>query len=483
MPFLLLLQFRYVVNIFIPIFLRCSPPLTTSVLFLSAVAELDTMASHLKESGAEKRPRNQSEITLKWWATKRVKKEEFMALSSEKDSLLKEIEQLKAEKESLKAEKESLASAADSLIGTLTAELNAKNSRAAQCVVDAVDDYGGFQKISDKKNRVLAVGAAILALLSVLMIRTHPITRLRAVCEAIFDNAIFGIEATKVALSELYKKYFFVEQRERFAPWKVLKAIDLSAVGGLNYNGIEALRTVEGLELYERGVLPSRSQIQRASYELHDIGQTLIPFSKKESELGEMFQYDYEKFIRFILKTFRLSEVAQRESIELCITLDGAELCDGISHLTAGIKITDPRAIDPKNGIPLCTVNDEHLGRIFANQSRNYCFAMKSLIGKDSKTAYKEFSDFFLFFERLKKYGMPASELGPAIMPMEIWSPQDLSSIWKCLNTGSGARKNGTTHFCHLCPCTGNTIVRYLVEENRYSYTLFVGCILSVGLF
>jgi hypothetical protein len=159
--------------------------------------------------------------------------------------------------------------------------------------------------------------------------------------------------------------------------------------------------------------------------------------------------------------------------------LDRAELCDGI----AGIKITDPSAIDPKNGIPLCTVNDEHFGRFFANQSRSYCFTMKSLIGKDSKTAYKEFSDFFLFFERLKKYGLPASELSHAIMPMEIWSPQDLSSIWKCLNTGSRVQKNGSTHFCHLCACTGNTIVRYLVEENRYSYTLFVGFILFVGLF
>jgi hypothetical protein len=204
---------------------------------------------------------------MKW-----VKKEEFMALSSKKDCLLKEIEQLKAEKESL-------ASAVDSLISTLTAELNEQNLRVMQCVIHVVDDYGGFQKISVKKNRVLAVGAAIIALQSVLMSRTHPITCLRAICEAIFDNAIFRVEATKVALSELYKKYFFVEQRERFAPWKVLKTIDLSAVCGLSYNGIEALQTVEGLELYERGILPSRSQIQIASYELHDIGQTLIPFS------------------------------------------------------------------------------------------------------------------------------------------------------------------------------------------------------------
>jgi hypothetical protein len=63
--------------------------------------------------------------------------------------------------------------------------------------------------------------------------------------------------------------------------------------------------------------------------------------------------------------------------------------------------------------------------------------------------------------------GLPKSELGPAILPVFLVSSQDLSSMWKCLNTGSGARKNGFTHFCHVCACTGNTINRYLVEENQ----------------
>lgn len=140
------------------------------------------------------------------------------------------------------------------------------------------------------------------------------------------------------------------------------------------------------------------------------------------------------------------------------------------------MKITDQRAIDPFTGIPLSTVDNENFGRIFSNQSRNYCFAMKSLLGKDCKRAYKEFADFFKFFERVKKYGLRESHLGAAIRAIEVWSPQDLSSIWKCLNTGSGARKNGNVHFCHLCACCGNDIVRYLVEENRYVhlFNLFV---------
>ena len=118
--------------------------------------------------------------------------------------------------------------------------------------------------------------------------------------------------------------------------------------------------------------------------------------------------------------------------------------------------------------MPLSSLSDGVFGRIFKVQSRSYCFAMKSLLGKDCKTAYyREFSDFFLFFERLKLYGLPESDQGPRIMPMEVWSPQDLSSIRKLLNTGGGARKNGNSYFCHVCPCTGNTIARFLVDENR----------------
>jgi hypothetical protein len=194
------------------------------------------------------------------------------------------------------------------------------------------------------------------------MKHTHPITRLHTICEAIFGAAIFGAAVTKTVLAEVYKKYIFEDHRSSFAPWRVLKVIDLSPVGGLNYNGIEMLRKVEELELYQRGILPSRSSIQKASYELHGIGQELIPFHKKESELGEVFQYDFECFIRFILKMFGLHEISQTDSVEMCITLDGAELCDGLCHLTAGIKVTDPRVVDPRDGTPLSCMEGDGVG-------------------------------------------------------------------------------------------------------------------------
>jgi hypothetical protein len=80
-----------------------------------------------------------------------------------------------------------------------------------------------------------------------------------------------------------------------------------------------------------------------------------------------MNQYDFESFLRCVLKVFNLDVVVETESVELSITLDGAELCDGISHNTAGIKIMDRRAIDPVTGIPISTLNDDTFGRFFCN--------------------------------------------------------------------------------------------------------------------
>jgi hypothetical protein len=82
--------------------------------------------------------------------------------------------------------------------------------------------------------------------------------------------------------------------------------------------------------------------------------------------------------------------------MEICITCDGAELSDGLSHLTAGVKVTDHHAVDPRNGISLSS--DGLLGQIFKVQSRNYRFPLKSLLGKDCKMAYREFSDLIFFF-------------------------------------------------------------------------------------
>jgi len=68
----------------------------------------------------------------------------------------------------------------------------------------------------------------------------------------------------------------------------VLRVIDLSSVGGLNFNGIETLQMVEELEPYQWGILPSQSNIQNTSHELREFGQQHIPFHQNQFNLGEV---------------------------------------------------------------------------------------------------------------------------------------------------------------------------------------------------
>jgi hypothetical protein len=46
--------------------------------------------------------------------------------------------------------------------------------------------------------------------------------------------------------------------------------------------------------------------VQRVAYELHGVGQNLIPCKKKHSDMGKLYQYEFEVFLCFILKTFNM---------------------------------------------------------------------------------------------------------------------------------------------------------------------------------
>ncbi len=130
----------------------------------------------------------------------------------------------------------------------------------------------------------------------------------------------------------------------------------------------------------------------------HHLSCMILPKStfhlKRRSETEEICLHMTMKvFLRFVLKAFKLHDVAACESIEICFTLDGDQ------------------AVDPKDGSPLSSSVDGVFGRMFEVQSRNYCFEINTLLGKGCKMAYREFTD-FLFFECLKRYVSPASQYG-----------------------------------------------------------------------
>jgi len=318
-----------------------------------------------------------------------------------------------------------------------------------------------LQRVTSASSDLLpSVSRAIQTVVGSIMKYTQASTRIKVLLDAIFKVKIFGEPCTSTALHDLAKDY---SRKNVFKPWKILKAMDLSPSGAFNYQGLEAFRAIEGLERYERGFLPSSAGVQRCAYELHDVAKELIPFSNQTINGAEVFQFDYEKKLRFLLKTYKLYEIAQHDSVELCVTMDGAVLTNAVGHLTAGIKITDSRAIDPRTGLPLCS----RFHNVVHNnsQSRNNCFVVKSMIGKDCRDSYEQFRDMFSFFDQVMKHGLPRNDDEPELLPIVFWSPQDLSSVWKTLAKGGGAKRR--RHFCHLCPCLSENILYAKVEDNR----------------
>jgi hypothetical protein len=58
----------------------------------------------------------------------------------------------------------------------------------------------------------------------------------------------------------------------------------------------------------------------------------------------------------FLLEMFQLDHSAKdplQPPVQLACTLDGADISKFVSHVTAGIKILDPCAIDPISHLPI----------------------------------------------------------------------------------------------------------------------------------
>ena len=194
-----------------------------------------------------------------------------------------------------------------------------------------------------------------------------------------------------------------------------------------------------------------------------------FPFETENTPFGECVSFGFEAIIRGILDAFKLTKIAQTKGdVQLCFTIDAAELHNSATHVTAGVKVVDYRAYDPLTGKPLSStvLNDALRVRLFDCQSRNYCYVLKMLFGKDSKQVYKDvFQDVFNYAKILTEVGIAKSILGPVLKPFSIQLPQDLKTFWELLGTGGAAKV--AEDFCHLCVCKSSNILHFTEGPNR----------------
>ena len=216
------------------------------------------------------------------------------------------------------------------------------------------------------------------------------------------------------------KKY--VELQEKFKPWVCLRELDFVAT--VSFRGYEVIRRIEfsneESDKYMRGLFKSRQELSRLSRKLEEHGAQFLPYSITENSVS----FDVYAAVRFILEKFGLwSYVENEDLVTVAATVDGGDLAWKLTQVSGGIKICDPKAINPLTGEKL-------FGECGTKcvQSRYVCFPLKVHIAKDNGNYDKHLSVFFHDLESLEDdyiYGLQFSQ------------GADMSSLQKTLKRGT----------------------------------------------
>ena len=202
--------------------------------------------------------------------------------------------------------------------------------------------------------------------------------------EAIVTGNLFNGEAAKM-LNEKIRAYI----RNLFRPWRLVKAADVAAMGAFKSSTINALRDV--VDENDEDLFPSVSTVSRVRRLLDDHGSQLIGWTQVHTKYGEVFYLNFEKALRLLLKACKLHELATTTSVKLAITVDGADLFKGRTHVSTGIKITDERGVHPVTKQPFAVSNvEEECIEFIKLQSSDVCCIMMIADAVDSKHLYED---------------------------------------------------------------------------------------------
>jgi hypothetical protein len=267
---------------------------------------------------------------------------------------------------------------------------------------------------------------------------------------------------------ELFQDALLVESRQFlrrhvFQPWKFQKSIDTNAAGGLNYESCNSIRNdVEELDSNTIGVIPHGTTIAKYAklLEKHAVHGHGLVINVDKTTHGPSLWFELDTILRMIICGFGLDKIAATGSshkpVIIAHTLDGAMLTSHLGHVTAGIKIVDPRALDPTTGIPI------GIAGLF--QTRDLCFPLQIVFGKDCKDLY---TDCFGSLHGRFNGGLviPPTIGCPELSNFQVISPQDMSSIWKTTGLGGGCYNK--RQFCYCCMCSNDLISVSKTGDNR----------------
>ncbi len=127
---------------------------------------------------------------------------------------------------------------------------------------------------------------------------------------------------------------------------------------------------------YKRGLFCSRFTLGRLCKKLEQHGSTLLPFEINDTSV----KFDIPQAIKFLLEHHGLwAYVESGDKVCMAATCDGADLAWNLSQVSAGIKIVDPRAINPLTSQLL--FGESGYDRV---QSAYACYPLHVHIAKDN---------------------------------------------------------------------------------------------------
>ena len=235
-----------------------------------------------------------------------------------------------------------------------------------------------------------------------------------------------------------------------FHPLEILKAMDLAG-GTLGFEGYEILRSVEtrGQKHY-RGLLPSTSDLQRWAKVVEQVGNSLCPVFFTDTPHGECVQFDYEKALMLIFRSFKMIEAGKVRGLSIDQAMDGGRLSKNENQLCNGIGIVDISARCPELGNFILA--DPTSGNA---QSRNLRIVLKIMFCSETTVTVAEFNDVFDFFARCTSIDPTVNPLSKyGLKPLDLKCTCDTALQWKALLKGSGYGPNKIRP-CHQCSRKG----------------------------
>lgn len=173
-----------------------------------------------------------------------------------------------------------------------------------------------------------------------------------------------------------------------------------------------------------------------------------IPYKILHLPSGECARFDYERMMICLIVAFKLVRIARLRNLEFIQSIDGSNLDKGTNHTMAGMKISDPGAINPLTKTLMLggdTSAEENV-QLANMQSRNNVFPFEIHCAPENNEMYTEhFKPLFEYFTKISKDGI--DEIG--CLPINITCDCDMSAVWKGLQRGGAAKV--ATFPCHCC--------------------------------